>query len=55
MSKPGEDDDCYLSIEGLEFFREIHGRRFNTLNPTYFLPADDEEIKVNSLEVQYHR
>ncbi|KAJ7343431.1 S-adenosyl-L-methionine-dependent methyltransferase, partial [Mycena albidolilacea] len=32
-----------------EFFREIHGRRFNTLNPTYFLPADDEEIKRSSL------
>ncbi|KAJ7899150.1 S-adenosyl-L-methionine-dependent methyltransferase [Mycena olivaceomarginata] len=52
MPKPDEDDDCYLSIEGLELFREIHGRRFNTLNPTYLLPADDEEIKVNSLEVQ---
>ncbi|KAF8212182.1 S-adenosyl-L-methionine-dependent methyltransferase [Mycena galopus ATCC 62051] len=45
MSKPHEnDDDCYESTKGVEFYRELHGRRFNKLNPTYLLPADDDEI-----------
>jgi hypothetical protein len=50
MPKPDEDDDCYLPIdEEFELLYEMHGRRFNTLNPTYLLPADEEEIKVSRL------
>ncbi|KAF7338250.1 Secondary metabolism regulator LAE1 [Mycena venus] len=46
MSRPDQDDDCYLPIDGIEFFRQLNGRKFNTMNPTYLLPSDDEEIKV---------
>ncbi|KAJ7218984.1 S-adenosyl-L-methionine-dependent methyltransferase [Mycena haematopus] len=49
MSKPHEDDDCYVSIEGIEFFRQMHGRSFNNWNPTYLLPADNDEIQRSNL------
>ncbi|KAF7363498.1 Secondary metabolism regulator LAE1 [Mycena sanguinolenta] len=50
MSKPHEDDDDdYESIEGRDFFRQMHGRRTNLLNPTYLLPADDDEIQRSNL------
>ncbi|KAJ7829054.1 S-adenosyl-L-methionine-dependent methyltransferase [Mycena leptocephala] len=53
MAKPDEDDDCYfLCDEGFELFYEMHGRKFNALNPTYLLPVDDEEIKRFDL---FHR
>ncbi|KAJ7111569.1 S-adenosyl-L-methionine-dependent methyltransferase [Mycena crocata] len=42
---PSDDDDRYISIEGVELFYEMHGRRFNALNTTYLLPADAEEIE----------
>ncbi|KAK7020569.1 secondary metabolism regulator LAE1 [Favolaschia claudopus] len=45
MSKPHEDDECYTSIQGLELFRRVHGRTLGTMNPTYLLPVDEEEIK----------
>ncbi|KAJ6596950.1 S-adenosyl-L-methionine-dependent methyltransferase [Mycena vulgaris] len=44
-----DDDDCYLPIDNVELFYEMHGRRFNALNTTYLLPADAEEIKRSSL------
>ncbi|KAF7335605.1 S-adenosyl-L-methionine-dependent methyltransferase [Mycena venus] len=50
MSRPDEDDDCYLPIDGIEFFRQLNGRQFNTMNHTYLLPSDDEEIKVRILD-----
>jgi hypothetical protein len=54
MAKPDEDDDCYfLCDEGFELFYEMHGRKFNALNPTYLLPVDDEEIKVRGLGRRY--
>jgi hypothetical protein len=34
----GEDDSAY--------FRFLHGRKLNTLNETYLLPVDDDEVKV---------
>ncbi|KAJ7879741.1 hypothetical protein B0H14DRAFT_2566592 [Mycena olivaceomarginata] len=49
MSKPHEkDDDCYESIEGIEFFYTFNQRKFNNSNITYFLPSDEEEIQVAS-------
>ncbi|KAJ7933220.1 S-adenosyl-L-methionine-dependent methyltransferase [Mycena leptocephala] len=53
MPKPDEDDDCGLPIgEEFKLFYEMHGRQFNTLNPTYLLPVDEEEIKRFNL---FHR
>ncbi|KAF7361038.1 Secondary metabolism regulator LAE1 [Mycena sanguinolenta] len=50
MSKPHEDDDDdYESIEGRDFFRQMYGRRTNIMNPTYLLPADDDEIQRSNL------
>ncbi|KAJ6502490.1 S-adenosyl-L-methionine-dependent methyltransferase [Mycena sanguinolenta] len=50
MSKPHEnDEDDYESIEGLDFFRKMHGRRINIMNPTYLLPADNDEIQRSNL------
>ncbi|KAF7371529.1 Secondary metabolism regulator LAE1 [Mycena venus] len=45
MSRPDEDVDCYLSVDGIEFFRQRNGCKFNAMNPTYMLPSDDEESK----------
>ncbi|KAJ7157043.1 S-adenosyl-L-methionine-dependent methyltransferase [Mycena crocata] len=45
-------DDQYISIEGVELFREMQGRRLNTLNTIYLLPADAEEIERYEL---FHR
>lgn len=28
------------------FFRSVHGRTLNTLNPSYLLPVDADEVKV---------
>ncbi|KAJ7046837.1 S-adenosyl-L-methionine-dependent methyltransferase [Mycena alexandri] len=47
-----EDDDEYLALDGYEFFYEMQGRKFNTMNPTYMLPADNEEIQRFTL---FHR
>ncbi|KAJ6547618.1 S-adenosyl-L-methionine-dependent methyltransferase [Mycena capillaripes] len=52
MSKPHEDDECYLPVDDAELkklFYELHGRKFNVLNPTYLLPVDDDEIQRCSL------
>lgn len=47
---PYEDDETYTYVVTPEmreeFFREVHGRQLNTMQPLYQLPADDEEIKV---------
>ncbi|KIK57748.1 hypothetical protein GYMLUDRAFT_75357 [Collybiopsis luxurians FD-317 M1] len=34
------------------YFRTLSGRKFNTLNPTYLLPADEDEVKRSEL---HHR
>jgi hypothetical protein len=39
-------DFSILGDDDTEFFRTVHGRILNTLNPRYMLPADEEEIKV---------
>lgn len=53
---PYEDDETYTYVVTPEmrdeFFREVHGRQLNTMQPLYQLPADDEEIKVCAL---FHR
>lgn len=32
-----------------DYFRHVHGRRLNALNPRYMLPADDDELRVSAL------
>ena len=36
----------YLGEDDSEYFRRVHDRILNTLNPTYMLPADRDEAKV---------
>jgi len=36
----------YLGEDDSEYFRCVHDRILNTLNPTYMLPADRDEAKV---------
>ena len=43
-----DSDDCFLPIDNVELFYEMHGRRFNVLNTAYLLPSDDEEIEVGN-------
>ncbi|KAJ7109433.1 S-adenosyl-L-methionine-dependent methyltransferase [Mycena epipterygia] len=43
------NDDHYLPINGIEFYYEMHGRKFNAMNRTYLLPVDADEIKRSSL------
>ncbi|KAJ7668584.1 S-adenosyl-L-methionine-dependent methyltransferase [Mycena polygramma] len=52
MPTPDEDDECYLPTSGCDLFYELYRRKFNVLNPTYLLPADDEEIQRSEL---FHR
>jgi hypothetical protein len=33
------------------FFRTVYGRRCNSLNSRYILPADDEELKVHDIVI----
>jgi hypothetical protein len=40
ISYVGEDDS--------QFFKEIHGRKFNALSQRYMLPADEEEVRVST-------
>lgn len=54
MSKPGlaMDDIHQGPVEVVAddhtdtFFRNIHGRTLNTLNKSYLLPVDQDEVKV---------
>ena len=39
VSYVGEDDS--------EYFTEVHGRRLNSMNMRYMLPADADEIRVS--------
>jgi len=39
LSYVGEDDS--------EYFTEVYGRRVNSMNKRYMLPADADEIRVN--------
>ncbi|KAJ7449865.1 S-adenosyl-L-methionine-dependent methyltransferase [Mycena latifolia] len=43
------DDECYLPIDNVQLFYEMHGRKFNALNTSYLLPVDEDEIKRSSL------
>ncbi|KAJ7040634.1 S-adenosyl-L-methionine-dependent methyltransferase [Mycena alexandri] len=47
-----QEDDEYLALDGYKLFYEMQGRKFNALNQTYMLPADDEEIERFNL---FHR
>jgi hypothetical protein len=38
VSYVGEDDS--------EYFIEVHGRRVNSMNTRYMLPADADEVRV---------
>ncbi|KAF8921217.1 S-adenosyl-L-methionine-dependent methyltransferase [Mucidula mucida] len=52
-TRPDNDDDVsYVGDDDSAFFRQVHGRQLNTLNPTYMLPADEDEVKRMEL---YHR
>ncbi|KIJ16935.1 hypothetical protein PAXINDRAFT_168378 [Paxillus involutus ATCC 200175] len=42
ISYVGEDDS--------QFFKEIHGRKFNALSQRYMLPADEEEVRRSELQ-----
>jgi hypothetical protein len=44
LSYVGEDDS--------EYFTEVYGRRVNSMNKRYMLPADADEIRVNLVSVQ---
>ena len=39
-------DISILGDDDTEFFRTVHGRVLNTMNPRYMLPADKDEIEV---------
>jgi hypothetical protein len=41
-------DYTVLGDDDTEFFRTVHGRTLNTLNPRYMLPVDVDEIKVRT-------
>ena len=41
-------DISILGDDDTEFFRDVHGRILNTLNPRYMLPVDRDEIKVRA-------
>ncbi|THU88391.1 S-adenosyl-L-methionine-dependent methyltransferase [Dendrothele bispora CBS 962.96] len=43
------DHVFYVGEDDSEFFRSLHGRRFNNLNHTYCLPADQDEVKRSEL------
>ncbi|KAJ7285772.1 S-adenosyl-L-methionine-dependent methyltransferase [Mycena rebaudengoi] len=49
---PTDDSDCYTSLDGLDLFYELHGRKFNALNRIYMLPADEDEVRRSDL---HHR
>ncbi|KAF8892535.1 S-adenosyl-L-methionine-dependent methyltransferase [Infundibulicybe gibba] len=42
----------YLGDDDSDYFRHVHGRALNTLNFTYMLPADRDEVKRSEL---HHR
>jgi hypothetical protein len=48
MSHDDDSDDCFLPVDDVELFYEMHGRRFNVLNTVYLLPSDADEIKVRN-------
>jgi len=47
-NEPPPPEISYLGDDDKEFFRNVHGRLLNTLNPRYLLPVDRDEIKVFS-------
>ena len=55
-SHPYEDDETFTVVVDDNMretlFRDVYGRRLNTMQPLYQLPADEEEIKVS---FSFHR
>jgi hypothetical protein len=41
------DISYILGEDDTDFFRNVHGRTLNTLNPRYMLPVDRDEVKVS--------
>ncbi|KIK96226.1 hypothetical protein PAXRUDRAFT_826169 [Paxillus rubicundulus Ve08.2h10] len=40
----------YVGSDDSQFFKEIHGRKFNALSQRYMLPADEEEVRRSELQ-----
>jgi hypothetical protein len=43
---PSPSDVSFVGDDDSSYFRTVHGRSLNTLNTTYLLPVDQDEIKV---------
>jgi hypothetical protein len=46
MSKDEDEDDCFVPLDSVKLFYDMHGCTFNSLNTAYLLPCDADEIKV---------
>lgn len=40
-------DVSYVGLDDSAYYTEIHGRRMNSMNPRYMLPADADEVRVS--------
>lgn len=40
-------DVAYVGLDDSAYFTEIHGRRINSMNSRYMLPADADEVRVS--------
>lgn len=47
---PAGEELTYVGDDDSEFFRQVHGRSLNTLNTSYLLPSDRDEVKRS----EYH-
>ncbi|KAG7452446.1 S-adenosyl-L-methionine-dependent methyltransferase [Guyanagaster necrorhizus] len=47
---PTGEELTYVGDDDSEFFRHVHGRSLNTLNTSYLLPSDRDEVKRS----EYH-
>ncbi|KAE9409660.1 S-adenosyl-L-methionine-dependent methyltransferase [Gymnopus androsaceus JB14] len=45
-------DVAFIGEDDSEYFRRLFNRTFNSLNPTYLLPSDEDEVKRSEL---HHR
>ncbi|KAF9013873.1 S-adenosyl-L-methionine-dependent methyltransferase [Cyathus striatus] len=52
MSSAPHHDVFYVGEDDTQYFRTIHGRSLNTLNTSYLLPVDADEVKRSEL---HHR
>jgi hypothetical protein len=44
-----DSDLLYVGEDDAQFFRRLHSRTLNALNPNYLLPADDDERRVSHI------